>query len=61
MVQIKNMTYQEKVDMYNKCTKSELISMLIACEAVLRLKQSRPYFNEEDFYTKLIPKDYEKM
>jgi len=35
MLQINEQTHEEKVKMYNKLSKKELINMLIACNAVI--------------------------
>ena len=35
MIQIEEQTYKEKVKMYNKCTKRELIDMLINANLIL--------------------------
>lgn len=42
-MQVVEQTYEEKVAMYMKCTKKELIAMLIQCNLLLR--PEKPYVN----------------
>ena len=50
-MQVVEQTHDEKVAMYMKCTKKQLIEMLIECHRLLDINGNRVYQNEEGYYT----------
>lgn len=49
MVQITEQTYEEKVKMYRKISKDELIKMLIECNRIIAARPIEAVFTENSF------------
>ena len=47
MIHIEKMTKDEKIKMYNKCTKAKLIEMLINCNEIIDNFQPEVILNEK--------------